>query len=354
VRWNDTPGRPANDPPGRPAYAAPAADKPWTERFVQANGIRFHLIEQGRGPLVVLLHGFPHVTVGWRKTMAGLAKAGFRAVALTQRGYGQTGQVGDTSQYTIFHLAGDVVAVVDALLAEGEGNTHGERVALLGQDWGAIVAWHCALFRPDRFRAIAALAAPYMPRSDLPPTQRIGGFVGDRHFYTLHFQTPGVAEREFTAMDLREAFRRLLYGASGDAPAQHRVRPTGPHGMPLFEGTVDPVELPPWLDQELIDAYAEEFGRTGFTGALNWYRAMDLNWALTAPFAGARIQVPALYLYGEQDPMMPYFRRYIIHLKRNVANLCGSIPMPGAGHLLHLERTDEVLAAVVPFFHAIA
>src|SRR5580700_9629670 len=102
-----------------------------THRFVQAAGLRMHIAEAGRGPLVVLLHGFPESWYSWRHQLTALAAAGFHAVAPDQRGYGETGGPDDPAQYTILHLTGDVMALLDAL---GE-----DKAVVAGHDWGAQV-----------------------------------------------------------------------------------------------------------------------------------------------------------------------------------------------------------------------
>ena len=119
-------------------------------RFVEANGIRIHIAEQGEGPLVVLCHGFPESWYSWRHQLLALADAGFHAVAPDMRGYGQTDRPEETDKYTLFHLVGDIVGLVDALGAEA--------AVIAGHDWGAPVAWHAALLRPDRVRAVIGLA----------------------------------------------------------------------------------------------------------------------------------------------------------------------------------------------------
>src|ERR1700677_4153685 len=125
-------------------------------RTVEANGIPIHLAEAGSGPAVLLCHGFPESWYSWRHQLKALADAGYRAVAPDMRGYGQTGQPQDIDQYTLFHLVGDMIGVLDALSAP--------QAVVVGHDWGAPVAWHCALLRPARFRAVAGLSVPFRPR----------------------------------------------------------------------------------------------------------------------------------------------------------------------------------------------
>src|SRR6202045_2702305 len=179
-----------------------------THCTIETNGIRIHLAEAGTGPLVVLCHGFPESWYSWRHQLPALAEAGFHAVAPDMRGYGRTDRPEAIDQYTILHLVGDVVGLLDVLGAE--------QAVIAGHDWGAPVAWHAALLRPDRFRAVIGLSVPYRPRGPVRPTT-VMPQTDDAVFYQLYFQTPGVAEAELER-DTRATIRTLLYSASGDAP----------------------------------------------------------------------------------------------------------------------------------------
>jgi len=183
-------------------------------RTGEVNGIRMHWVEQGTGPLVLLCHGFPESWYSWRHTLKALSQAGFRAVAPDMRGYGETEQPADIDRYTLLHLVGDMVGLLDAL---------GERSAVIaGHDWGAPVAWHAALMRPDRFRAVIGLSVPFRPRAPVPPT-RLMPANEDQVFYQLYFQAPGVAEAELER-DVRGSLERIFHAASGDAPPREPGR----------------------------------------------------------------------------------------------------------------------------------
>ena len=140
---------------------------------------------QGSGPLVLLCHGFPELWCSWRAQMAALAAAGFRAAAPDMRGYGGTDAPPDPAQYTMLHVVGDLVALVQAL---GE-----QQAVVVGHDWGAPAAWHAALLRPDVFRAVAGLSVPYSPPASVDLLTALER-QGITTFYMQHFQTPGVAE----------------------------------------------------------------------------------------------------------------------------------------------------------------
>lgn len=313
-------------------------------RTIEANGIRLHVAEQGQGPLIMLCHGFPESWYSWRHQLAALASAGFRAVAPDMRGYGRSDRPDAIDQYTLFHLVGDMVGLLDAL---GES-----QAVIAGHDWGAPVAWHSALLRPDRFRAVIGLSVPYLPRPPVVPTS-VMPRTADADFYQLYFQAPGVAEAELER-DARQTILKLLYAASGDAP-----RPATPaahvgmvsRGGGFLAGMPAPASLPSWLDAADVDFYAAEFARTGFRGGLNWYRNIDRNWELMAPFAGSKVTVPALYIAGDRDLVVAFrgVDKLIANLKAFVPQLRGTIMLPGCGHWTQQERPAEVNSAMIEF-----
>ena len=279
--------------------------------------------------------------------MKALAEAGYRAVAPDMRGYGQTGQPEAIDAYTLFHLVGDMVGILDALGAP--------QAVVVGHDWGAPVAWHCALLRPDRLRAVAGLSVPFIPRGSKRPTSAMPQSESSL-FYQLYFQAPGVAEAEL-GRDPRATIRRLLYSGSGDVPrkSDDALGDRSPGMVPRTGGfltrTIDPPTLPAWLSEADIDVFAEEFGRAGFRGGLNWYRNIDRNWELLAPFAGAKVTVPALYIAGDRDLVVkfPKMDQLIPNLKLFVPELTKTIMLPGCGHWTQQERPDEVNAALIAF-----
>ena len=316
-------------------------------RTLEANGIRIHLAEAGEGPLVVLCHGFPESWRSWRWQLEALAEAGYHVAAPDMRGYGETGCPQDIDKYTILHLVGDMLGVVDALGAE--------KAVIVGHDWGAPVAWHAALLRPDRFPGVVGLSTPFWPRGSKRPTGALPQNETSVH-YLLYFQTPGAAEAELDR-DPAGAVRRVLYSACGDAPrgsdnlfgdeATGMVPRTGG----VLARTVDAERLPRWLTEADVDFYGREFARTGFRGALNWYRNIDRNWELTAPFAGLRITVPALYVAGERDINVQSqgAKKLLANLKTFVPKLRETVMLPGCGRWTQQERPAEVNAAIIRF-----
>lgn len=314
-----------------------------THRTIETSGIRMHLAEAGTGPLVLLCHGFPESWYSWRHQLQALAGAGFHAVAPDMRGYGMTDRPEAIEQYTLFHLVGDMVGLLDALGAEN--------AVIVGHDWGGPVAWHAALMRPDRFRAVIGLSVPYRPRGSVRPTSAMPQ-TADAVFYQLYFQEPGVAEVELER-DVRRSIRGMLYSISGDAP---RPAAAGEVGMVARQGgflthMAEPAVLPGWLSEADVDVYAAEFARTGFRGGLNWYRNIDRSWELLAPFAGARVSVPALYIAGDRDLVVAFrgMDRLIPNLAQFVPQLRRTIMLPGCGHWTQQERPAAVNAAMIEF-----
>jgi pimeloyl-ACP methyl ester carboxylesterase len=316
------------------------------QRLVEANGIHLNIAEQGEGPLVLLCHGFPESWYSWRHQLGALTQAGFRAVAPDMRGYGKSDRPQAIDQYTLFHLIGDMVGVLDTLGAA--------TAVIVGHDWGATVAWHAALLRPDRFRAVAALSVPFRPRGKAPPTTLMPR-TAEAQFYQLYFQEPGVAEAELER-DPPAAVRNMLYGGSGDAPRREGADfAMVPRGSGFLRGAAAPADLPAWLSERDVDFYAGEFQRTGFAGALNWYRNIDRNWEYLAPFTGAAVTVPALYLAGDRDMVVafPGMDQLLANLKRFVPGLRKILMLKGCGHWTQQERRAEVNAALIDFLRGL-
>jgi len=183
------------------------------ERIVKTDSISLNVVEQGEGPLVLMCHGFPESWYSWRHQINALAEAGFHVVAPDMRGYGKSDRPEAIDQYTIFHLVGDLVGLLDGLEAP--------TAVIIGHDWGATIAWQAARLRPDRFRAIVSLSVPFRPRSPAHPT-RLMPQTADAQSYQLYFQEPGVAEAEFEK-DPRLTLRAMLYGGSGEGVATIRA-----------------------------------------------------------------------------------------------------------------------------------
>jgi pimeloyl-ACP methyl ester carboxylesterase len=317
-------------------------------RFIETNGIRMHIAECGSGPAVVMCHGFPESWYSWRHQLPALAEAGFRAIAPDMRGYGQTSRPEQIDQYTLLHLTGDMVGLLDGL-----GIDH---AAIVGHDWGAPVAWHAALLRPDRFPRVIGLSVPFIPRGSSRPTS-VMPQNDDALFYQLYFQTPGVAEAELEK-DVRQTMRTVLFSASGDAPRRSSGTGLGVGMVPrkggFLSNLMNPESLPAWLGENDLNYFVTEFTRTGFRGGLNWYRNIDRNWELLAPMSGTRVNVPALYIAGDRDLVVafPGMNQLIPNLSRFVPQLRQTIMLANCGHWTQQERPEEVNRAMIEFLSA--
>jgi pimeloyl-ACP methyl ester carboxylesterase len=311
-------------------------------RFVRSNGIKMHIAEDGEGPLVILCHGYPELWYSWRHQLRPLAEAGYHVVALDQRGYGQTDRPEAIEDYNLLLLSGDIIGLVDAL-----GETE---AVIVGHDWGAPVAWVCALLRPDIFRAVVLMSVPYLQRSwtDIRPTEAMKQMAGDKQFYKLYFQEPGKAEPELEA-DVRKTILMSLYSWSGDAPPEKRGRPLFDKSERLVDTVTVPEALPAWLTESDLDFYTEEFKRTGFRGGLNWYRNIDANWKLTPFLSGAKIRQPSLFVAGEFDAVVTTCRQGFDSLEETMPGLRKKVLLSGAGHWIQQERPTEVNDLLIQF-----
>ncbi|MFI9103493.1 alpha/beta fold hydrolase [Streptomyces fildesensis] len=303
-------------------------------RMVPAPAGRIHLVEQGTGPLVLLVHGFPECWYSWRHQLPALAAAGYRAVAVDVRGYGRSSRPDDPDAYRMLDLVEDNAAVVHAL---------GERTAVIvGHDWGATIAANSALVRPDVFRAVGLLSVPYAPRGGPRPSEVFAQLGGSEEFYVSYFQRPGRAEAEIEP-DVRGWLAGFYAAMSADtmpapdAPNPHFVHPGG-----TLRDRFPAGPRPAWLSERDLDVYAGEFERTGLTGALNRYRNMDRDWADLASFDGAPITQPSLFAGGGLDASTTWMTDAIKAYPTTLPGLLSSQILDGCGHWIQQERPAEI------------
>jgi pimeloyl-ACP methyl ester carboxylesterase len=312
-----------------------------THRRVRTNGIDLHLAEAGEGPLVLLLHGWPESWYSWRHQLPALAAAGYHAVAPDVRGYGQSDRPEAIGAYSMKNLLADCIGLLDFL---GE-----QKAVVVGHDWGAPMAWCSAALHPDRYRAVVGMSVPHLGRAPMPPTQLFKAVFGDKWFYILYFQEPGVAEAELEA-DIPRTVRAILAGVPGfDMTAE--VVQAKKKGDKFLSGIDTPGALPDWLTEDDVAYYVKELASSGFRGGLNRYRNMDRDWEELPELATAKIEQPALFITGEKDPgraLAP-----VDAMGPLVPNLQEVLVIPGAGHWVQQERAAEVNAALLTFLQGL-
>jgi pimeloyl-ACP methyl ester carboxylesterase len=308
-----------------------------SSRSISANGIDIFLLEQGTGPLVLLCHGWPELSYSWRHQIPAIAAAGYHVVAPDMRGFGQTSAPAEIAASSIFDHVGDMVALVAAL---GE-----KRAVVVGHDWGAPVAWHAAMFRPDIFSAVAGLSVPPPLRGRGRPldTLRESGIT---KFYWQYFQAPGVAESELER-DVAATMRTVLGRRFSDPQASLFIE----DGQGFLGGATPHRPLPDWLTEADLAYFTAAYRKSGFRGGLNWYRNIDRNWELTAPWQDARIAQPSLFIAGSQDAVVTGLigAKRVADMERILPNLQQKLIIEGAGHWVQQERPGEVNAALISF-----
>jgi pimeloyl-ACP methyl ester carboxylesterase len=308
-------------------------------RLVDVPGGRIHLVEQGEGPLVLLVHGFPESWRSWRRQLPALAAAGYRAVAIDVRGYGRSSKPAAVEEYRMLAHVADNVGVVRALGAE--------RAIVVGHDWGSPIAASSALLRPDLFTAVGLMSVPYQPRGGPRPTSVFGAIGGEEEFYVSYFQRPGRAEAEIEP-DVRGWLAGIHAGLAAETMAPEGEAslffvPPGRAMRDRFDGAT----LPAWLSEQELDLLAGEFERSGFTGALNRYRNVDRDWEDLAAWDGAPIRQPSLFLGGALDATTGWMGPAIEAQRETLPGLRASHLLDGCGHWLQQERPDEVNALLI-------
>jgi pimeloyl-ACP methyl ester carboxylesterase len=307
---------------------------------VTTNGINMHVASIGKqqSPVILFLHGFPELWYSWRHQMISLSSIGYRCIAPDLRGYGDTDAPPSAASYTVFHLVGDLIGLLDSLEVE--------QVFLVGHDWGAIIAWYFCLFRPDRIKSLVNLSVPFIPRN--PQLKTLDGFratLGDE-FYVVRFQEVGEMEEDLAQQNTTEIMKKFLLPSS---PTElFRIpKKTGYRGFPKVQN------LPAWLSEEDVNYFSSKFKHTGFTGGLNYYRALNLDWELTAPWTGVQVKVPTMFVMGDLDIVyyFPGMKDYIHNggFKKDVPDLRDVVIMEGVGHFINQEKPHEITTAIYDF-----
>jgi pimeloyl-ACP methyl ester carboxylesterase len=301
-----------------------------SQRRVASNGIELNIAEQGQGPLVLLLHGFPESWYSWRHQFAPLAAAGFHVVAPDMRGYGKSDKPADITAYNQVEVVKDIIGLIPALGYE--------TAIVIGHDWGAPTAWSCAAHYPDQVTAVGALSVPYLPRADFPPLDMLKEIFKGQFFYQLYFQEPGVAEAEFEK-DVAVALRKFLHLASAEMDLE-TLPDKGPDDD-MLTGLPDPGVLGSWISAEDFDFYVGEFTRSGFRGPLNYYRNLNLGWELTQGLP-TRIEQPAMFAAGEKDGVIMMAAQALADMPQHVTDLRISELIPDVGHWTQQENPEAV------------
>jgi len=303
---------------------------------IEANGVSLHVVEEGAGPAVLFCHGFPAIWSSWIRQMEAVASAGFRAVALDMRGYGASSAPTDAEQYTPFETVGDLVAVLDALGIE--------TACVVGHDFGANVAWNAAMMRPDRFSAVASLSVQYRPLGGPSFLDRLRD-AGKHDFYWFDMMRP---EADAAWADAAASVPGMMYWSSGEAPEETRWHPFDP-ARTFRRAAPTTLKMAPEYVAEAIDV----FTRTGFHGALNYYRSVDPFTRHSAAFAGVKINQPSMFLAGSADGMNLIAMPDREAMRVNLTDLRSFTMIEGVGHWPQLEAPDRTNDALVTFLQGL-
>jgi len=313
-------------------------------KTVESKGIRIRIAEAGpveNRNTVLFLHGWPESWYSWRYQLVALANAGYHVVAPDLPGFGGTDQLLRMEDYNIINIAGYIIGLLDTIEKKS--------VVLVGHDWGAIISWNLVKLYPEYFSKLIILSVPHRPPSDVAPMTASRERLGDRFFYVVYFQEPGIAEAELD--DNPASLLRRMYCSPDTKRDEPKVIDRRASAGGLIDRMGEPKEWPPWFSQKDLDYYIGEFTRAGFTGGLNYYRNIDSNWELMKPYTDRFIDIPVLFLAGEKDFLIGRATGEMLKsaMLKEVPKLKDAVVLPGRGHWIQQEAADEVNRHILDF-----
>ncbi|HXI88104.1 MAG TPA: alpha/beta hydrolase [Parvularculaceae bacterium] len=301
-------------------------------KFVDAGGVRLATYEAGDGFPVILLHGWPEIAYSWKNQLGPLAKAGFRAIAVDVKGFGLSDAPADKALYDMPNMTGDFAALLDALAIE--------KAVFCGHDWGGLLVWGMAQWRPERVAGVIGVSTPLLARMSLPPTEVFKARFGPNH-YVVRFQEEDAPEELFES-DVERFFRFVFR-----KPLPRHVWPAvTPAALALpdrfSEGGAAPDDQLV-LSREDIRVYVDAFRRSGFRGGINLYRNFDRNWALMEG-RDEIVRAPSLWVGADLDMYIPTeladgMDKIVPDLEKRVLSDCG--------HWMMWEKPAELNAILV-------
>ena len=297
-------------------------------RFVESNGIRMAVFEQGEGPAVIMVHGFPELAWSWRHQIPALANAGFRAIAPDMRGYGQTESPAGIECYTAAKLIGDLEGLLDTM--------HLERAVFVGHDWGALLLWQMAMLAPARIEQLIILNIPHIPRPPVDPIELMRSRLGD-DFYIVNFQDSDEADKALAAdpvhfFDVMMRKNQITRAGFDQLPPKMKV-------LSLLKTMARKESAgKPLLSDEERAYFVNAFTQSGFTNPINWYRNWTSNWKALEGVDQV-IDVPTLFIGAADDVVIA--PEQIEAMKPWVNDLTIEMLEP-CGHWTQQERPDDV------------
>lgn len=303
------------------------------------NSVSLHVVECGEGPAVLFCHGFPDTWSSWRQQMKAVAHAGYRAIALDMRGYGESSGPDKASAYTALNIVGDLIAVLNEMDCE--------TAILVGHDFGAVAAWTAALIRPDRFRAVFGLSVPpfdFDGRNFLSELREKG-----QHDFYMFRQMSLAADNEWA--DAKNTIPAAFYWTSGEAPKEERWHP-----MDINRGLLRPapIKRPRFVDPTDFSLMIDQFKQNGFHCPLNYYRALEPYLDMMSAYAGCKIQIPSFFMIGAADGLNELHPITTEILQHVLTDLREFIVLPDVGHWPQLEAPEQTNSALIGFLNTIS
>mgnify|MGYP001274702511 FL=1 len=305
------------------------------------NKKKFKCVIQGEGPLVLLVHGWPETWVSWKKQISLISGLGFMVCAFNTRGYGGSLCPKNIGDYALKFFMEDILDIISFFKKD--------KAILIGHDWGAPICWTTAAYHKEKVSGVIGLSVPFTRRGKISSTKLWKNLYKNIFFYQNYFQKIDIPENELER-DVSISLQKIYYWCSAEG-YKDRIKTS----KNIDSGLLDEIPLPngklKWLNNDNLQSMVSDFHESGFKGALNRYRAQEIDWQELKDLDKLSIIPPSLFIGGEFDPVRRFIKDYDAY--KNAGKFCenfkGCHIINDAGHWVQQEKPDAANKIIKKF-----
>ena len=310
-------------------------------KVLEINKKKFKCVIKGEGPLVLLVHGWPETWISWNNQINFIAQLGFKVLAFNTRGYGGSLIPESISSYSLKYFMEDILDMISFL--------NKDTAILIGHDWGAPICWTTAAYFKEKVSGVIGLSVPFTRRGKISSTKLWKKLYSNIFFYQNYFQKLDIPEKELEK-DILLSLKKIYYWCSAEGFFDE-IKTSKDLKSGLLDNIPDPHDRLKWLENINLQSMVKDFEESGFKGALNRYRAQEIDWVELKELDEMFIIPASLFIGGEFDPVRTFIRNHDAYKNagRYCSNYKGTFIIKNSGHWVQQEKPTEVNKIIKEF-----